>query len=284
MAKHTAPATTSAVTSDRPAQCIDIPLDAVVPDPNNRPIDESSERFLQLVDSIRLFGVINRAHVRAVGDGTYQLIDGERRWRAARAAGRSTFPVEAWPADTNVADLLARGIVSNDQRDDHGAVHIARRMRELKLEHGHTLEQLAQRLCMPHSRVKLYSSLFQGSEELLRFFEDHAIPLQLAAEFVKYEKATNEIAARKLAQRHLKEPLSCEQIAHLRSKLRSEDRLEVVDDPKPERRRTFVRQLESAFRRDPAAARAELESALAALGFRLVPVALPDGAGKESVS
>jgi ParB family chromosome partitioning protein len=285
MAKPTAPATTST----RNTRCLDVPLELLVPDPKNRRIDESSESFAEMADSLRVLGVINRLHVREQADGTFFLLDGEKRWRAAAVAKLVTVPVEAWPADVDAARLVALGIVSNDKRDDHGAVQTARRLRQLKLEYAYSLDQLATSVSMPLSRVKLYSTVFDASEELLGFFEELAVSLALANEFVKYQKATNEAAVLKLAARHRKEPLTCQQLIQLRRKLRGTTgdqggEASIGADPLPEKRRTFVTQFESAFRKDAAAAQVELAPVLAALGLRLVPAASAQPGPVESVA
>jgi hypothetical protein len=74
----------------------DIALTDIERDPDNRNIDEEDEAFAALVDSVRIFGVLQRLHVRLHGE-RFQLIDGERRYRAAIAIGLEAVPCEVWP-------------------------------------------------------------------------------------------------------------------------------------------------------------------------------------------
>src|SRR4029078_3883284 len=106
-----------------------------------------------------LFGVLQRVHVRPHRD-RFQLIDGERRYRAAIAAGLDAIPCEVWPAKSNRGDVLAAGIVLNEQRQEHSSIHVARRLRDLKNSEGLTSEEVAKRMAMPLDRVKTYFSLF----------------------------------------------------------------------------------------------------------------------------
>ena len=147
---------TEAVMGGRPA---DIPIDAIVPDEANRAIDESDEDFRELVESIRILGVLQRVHVQPRADGRYALIDGERRWRAALEAGRATLPCEVWPEDASPRDVTVAGVVMNEQRKAHGSLHVARRLRQIKNEFGETHEELARRTGLTLGRVKSYLSL-----------------------------------------------------------------------------------------------------------------------------
>jgi ParB family chromosome partitioning protein len=175
-----------------------VPVDGIVPDDNNRTIDETTDSFATLVDSIRVLGILNPVHVHEDGIG-FRVIDGERRWRAAKKAGLGEIPVYVWPSSAARQEALIAGVVLNDQREAHSCLHVARRLHEIRIQNGLTGEQVAAQSGLPLARVKTYLGLFQGSEFLLQFFLDHEVPLHIAAELVRYEKATNEARARRLA-------------------------------------------------------------------------------------
>jgi ParB family chromosome partitioning protein len=251
----------------------DIAVGEIERDPDNRNIDEADERFTALVDSVRVFGVLQRIHVRAHGS-RYQLIDGERRYRAALAAGLEAVPCEVWPANANRGDVVAAGIVLNEQRQAHSCIHVARRLRDLKNSEGLTSEEVAQRMAMPLDRVKTYFSLFGASDFLIIFLGEHAVPLKVAAEFVRYERATSEARSRKLAERYLEAPLTREQIANLRK--RAAERTEPEKgsyEGGRERTSAVARAIERAYRRDAQQAVSAIEAALRPLGYLLVAVA-----------
>ena len=101
-------------------------------------------RIDELTDSIREHGVLSPLMVRSVGDGYYQIIAGERRWRAARAAGIAELPARIVVADDQRALELA--MVENLQREDLSPIEEARGYRALMEEFGMTQEEVAQKV------------------------------------------------------------------------------------------------------------------------------------------
>ena len=102
------------------------------------------EKIDELSDSIREHGVLSPLMVRSMGDGSYQIIAGERRWRAARAAGLNELPARIVVADDKRALELA--MVENLQREDLSPIEEARGYRALIEEFGMTQEEIAQRV------------------------------------------------------------------------------------------------------------------------------------------
>ena len=98
----------------------------------------------ELTDSVRTHGILTPLIVRKVDDGYYQIIAGERRWRAARAAGLSELPVRIVVADDKSALELA--MVENLQREDLSPIEEARGYKALMEEFGMTQEEVAQRV------------------------------------------------------------------------------------------------------------------------------------------
>jgi len=102
------------------------------------------EKTDELADSIREHGVLSPLMVRSLDGGFYQIIAGERRWRAARAAGLTEVPVRIVIADDKRALELA--MVENLQREDLSPIEEARGYRALMEEFGMTQEEVAQRV------------------------------------------------------------------------------------------------------------------------------------------
>lgn len=249
----------------------ELPLSSIVPDESNRVIDETDEEFIELTDSIRVLGVLQRVHVQARGDGTYVLIDGERRWRASQRAGCESIAAEVWPEGSHPRDAVIAGLILNEQRKAHGAVHVARRLRLAKNQFAETQEQLAQRTGMPIARVKLYLSIFNASDHLLAFFEKDEVPLRVAAEFMRYEKGAGEAAARRLVARYRESAMSYQELLRLRTRggTRSGE-TEKTELPAERRRAGFAGRIDAAFRRDATAALLELRAVAQKLGYELV--------------
>jgi len=112
-------------------------------------------RIDELTDSIREHGVLSPLMVRSIGDGYYQIIAGERRWRAARAAGLNEVPSRIVVADDKRALELA--MVENLQREDLSPIEEARGFRALMEEFGMTQEDVAHRVSK--SRPSVANSL-----------------------------------------------------------------------------------------------------------------------------
>src|SRR5262249_15101678 len=104
-----------------------LPIDQIVPDERNRTIEED-EDLEALVDSIRVFGVLQPLHVQSLGENKYRLVDGERRWRAAQKGGLKKIPCEIWEP-SKAQDAAIAGVVLNEQRKAHSPIHVARRLR-----------------------------------------------------------------------------------------------------------------------------------------------------------
>ncbi len=254
---------------------LDVAVVDLVPDAENRAIDESDEAFALLTDSVRVMGVLVALHAQRRPDGKLQIWDGERRWRAARRAGVATVPCDVWPESTHPRDLVLAGVTINEQRQAHSCLAIARRLRAVKNQFAETHEQVAARTGLPLARVKAYLNLFNASDRLLAFFEETVVPLNTALELVRFEKACGEVECRRLIDRKEDEFLTCREVEQLRK--RHEGRKSGERTPKNAETaatppNAFVARLEAAFRRDSVLARKELEAVVAKFGLRLVLV------------
>jgi ParB family chromosome partitioning protein len=98
----------------------------------------------ELAESIRTHGVLTPLLVRRIPSGSYQIIAGERRWRASRAAGLTTIPAIIHDADDRRATELA--LIENLQREDLNPIEIAEGYRMLSEDYGLTQEDIAERV------------------------------------------------------------------------------------------------------------------------------------------
>jgi len=122
-------------------------------------------RIDELADSIREHGVLSPLMVRSVEGGYYQIIAGERRWRAARAAGLEEVPVRVVIADDKRALELA--MVENLQREDLSPIEEARGYRALMEEFSMTQEEVAQRVSRSRPSVANALRLLSLPAELM---------------------------------------------------------------------------------------------------------------------
>ena len=121
-----------------------LPIYKVEPNPNQPRQNFDQEELQALADSISVHGVIQPLTVRALDSGYYQIIAGERRWRAARLANISEIPVVILDADDKKAMELA--LIENLQRQDLNPVEEALGYQSLIEEYGLTQEETAARV------------------------------------------------------------------------------------------------------------------------------------------
>ena len=121
-----------------------LPLHKVEPNPNQPRRDFDAEELQSLADSIAEHGVVQPLTVREVGGGYYQIIAGERRWRASRLAGLREIPAVVIEADDKKTMELA--LIENLQRQDLNPVEEAQGYQTLMTEYGMTQEETAKRV------------------------------------------------------------------------------------------------------------------------------------------
>ena len=121
-----------------------LPIHKVEPNPDQPRRDFDEEELEALSESISIHGIIQPLTVRLMASGYYQIIAGERRWRAARMAGLDEIPVVVVEADDKKAMELA--LIENLQRQDLNPVEEAMGYQSLMEEYGMTQEEAAGRV------------------------------------------------------------------------------------------------------------------------------------------
>ena len=121
-----------------------VPLDRIEPNPNQPRIQFDEVSLSELAASIREHGVLQPILVRPIGPNRYQLIAGERRWRASRAAGMETIPALIEEIDDDAALEIA--IIENLQREDLSPLDEALMYDRMVKDHGYSIRRLAQKL------------------------------------------------------------------------------------------------------------------------------------------
>lgn len=121
-----------------------LPIHKVEPNRNQPRQDFDDEELNELAESITLHGIIQPLTVRELGNGYFQIIAGERRWRAARIAGLDEVPVVVVEADDRKVMELA--LIENLQRQDLNPMEEAMGYQSLMQEYGMTQEEAAARV------------------------------------------------------------------------------------------------------------------------------------------
>ena len=142
-----------------------LPIYKVEPNPDQPRRDFDEEELQALAESISEHGIIQPLTVRELNSGYYQIIAGERRWRAARLAGLGEVPVVVIEADDRKAMELA--LIENLQRQDLNPVEEALGYRSLMEDFGLTQEDAAKRVGKSRPAVTNALRLLSLNEEVL---------------------------------------------------------------------------------------------------------------------
>ena len=151
------------VTESQPQQgtadIMRIPVDMIEPNPFQPRMSFDQESLEELAESIRTLGLIQPITVRRKTDGRYQIISGERRFRACQLAGMDMMP--AYIRDTNDQGMLEMAIVENIQREDLDPIEVAMSYQRLIEECSLTQEQMAVRVGKKRASVTNYLRLLK---------------------------------------------------------------------------------------------------------------------------
>ncbi|HSB85607.1 MAG TPA: ParB/RepB/Spo0J family partition protein [Ilumatobacteraceae bacterium] len=138
------------VQGDEP-RLVDLPIDAIIPNQHQPRVHFDEESLAELAASIREIGVLQPVLVRPVGDAAYELVAGERRWRAARRAGLAVIP--SIVRNTDDLGLVERALVENLHRQDLTPLEEAAAYQQLIEDFELTHEQVASRVGKSRSAV-----------------------------------------------------------------------------------------------------------------------------------
>jgi len=119
------------LTETQPAGVVEIDLDRIQPKHNQPRKRFNQKRIEELAESIKEHGVIQPVVVRPLPDGTYELIAGERRWRASRLAGKTRIPCIVKEGNLPELKVKAQSLVENLQREDLSSLEIAMAIKDL---------------------------------------------------------------------------------------------------------------------------------------------------------
>lgn len=155
---------TSHVNTGKASRISEISLDDIVANPNQprRTFDE--EALQELADSIREHGVISPITLRQNDDGTYMIIAGERRFRAAKMAG--LYDIPAYVRTAKDEQVLEWALIENIQRENLDAIEIALAYQRLMDDFSLTQEQMSERVGKKRATVANYLRLLKLPAEI----------------------------------------------------------------------------------------------------------------------
>ena len=192
---------------------LSLPISQVEPG-LKQPRKRFDEESLQdLADSIRIHGIIQPLTVRRLSSGYYQIIAGERRWRAAKQAGLDEVPAVIIEADDR--KVMELGLIENLQREDLNPIEEANGYKVLMSEYGLTQEEVAQRVGKSRSAVANALRLLNLCPPVRAMVEDGRLTNGHARALLPLSPALQETTAATI----LKNDLSVRQTEQLVKKL-----------------------------------------------------------------
>ena len=137
----------------------EVRMDDIRPNPNQPRRDFDDDSLQELANSIRQIGVIQPITLRDMGDGTYVIIAGERRWRASQRIGLLTIPAYIRTVDDE--NMMEMALIENIQRQDLTALEVALAYQNLIEQYDLTQEQLSERVGKNRATVTNYLRLLK---------------------------------------------------------------------------------------------------------------------------
>ncbi|MBQ4344796.1 MAG: ParB/RepB/Spo0J family partition protein [Muribaculaceae bacterium] len=188
----------------------DIELSQISPNPDQprRTFDEDA--LEELATSIRELGIIQPLSLRKMGPDSYQIIAGERRYRAAQLAGLTRVP--AYIRTVNDSELTEMALIENIQREDLNAIEIALTFKKLIDQYNLTQERLSERIGKKRATIANFLRLLKLPAEVQLGLRDKRIDMGHARALLSIEKPTLQL---KLYNETIKQGLSVRKVEEL---------------------------------------------------------------------
>ncbi len=188
----------------------EIEVELIYPNPDQPRRSFDEETLEELASSIRELGVIQPLSLRDAGDGTYQIIAGERRWRAAKLAGLTSVP--AYVRTASDSEVTEMALIENIQREDLNAIEVALAFRKLIDTYSLTQDRLSERLGKKRATIANHLRLLKLPAEIQLGLRDHKLDMGHARALLSVTDPKQQL---KLYNLILKEGLSVRRVEEL---------------------------------------------------------------------
>lgn len=195
----------------------DIDLNYISPNPDQPRTTFDEEALDELASSIRELGIIQPLSLRKTGENSYQIIAGERRYRAALRAGLTSVP--AYIRTANDSELTEMALIENIQREDLNAIEIALTFKKLIDQYNLTQERLSERIGKKRATVANFLRLLKLPAEVQLGLRDKRVDMGHARALLTINqpslqlKLYNEIIKHGLSVRKVEELAKAYQLA-----------------------------------------------------------------------
>lgn len=166
---------TEAIRTEGSSSINEVDLSLIVPNPDQPRREFDEEALAELATSIRTIGLIQPISLRMMPDGHYQIIAGERRYRAAKLAGIATLPAYIKTAEDDL--VMEMALIENIQREDLNAIEIALAFQKLLEIYQLTQEKLSDRLGKKRATIANYLRLLKLPAEIQLGLKNHKIDM-----------------------------------------------------------------------------------------------------------
>lgn len=189
----------------------ELSISLIQPNPNQPRREFDEERLEELANSIRALGLVQPITVQELGGGQYQIISGERRWRAAQRAGLERLPAYIRPV--RAEELMELALVENIQREDLNAIEIALAYQQIiDLQHLKQ-EELAERVGKKRTTVANYLRLLRLPAEIQLGLTQRLIDMGHARALLQIEDTERQLELYALIQQEQLSVRAVEELA-----------------------------------------------------------------------
>jgi ParB family chromosome partitioning protein len=177
------------------------PLDLLQPGKYQPRVDMSQDSLEELADSIRAQGLVQPIVVRPINDGHYEIIAGERRWRASKLAGLDTIP--ALVRDVPDRNAIAMALIENIQRENLNPMEEANALHRLREEFSMTHQEAAEAVGRSRAAVSNLLRLRNLTDEVKRLVENCDLEMGHARALLALESEQQSTAAQHVVEKGL---------------------------------------------------------------------------------
>lgn len=169
----------------------EIEISQIQPNPNQPRREFDQEALQELANSISEVGIIQPITLRQVENGKYQIIAGERRWRASQLAGLTSIP--AYIRTVEDEGVMEMALVENIQREDLNAIEVALAYQHLAETTGMTQEKISKRVGKSRAAVTNYMRLLKLPAQVQMALKNHEIDMGHARALLAIDSPSTQI-------------------------------------------------------------------------------------------
>ena len=192
--------TSTNVQTEGSSNLSEIDIAQIEPNPNQPRREFDPEALQELANSIRELGIIQPITLRKVNDHKFQIIAGERRWRASQLAGLEKIP--AYIVDVEDQGVMEMALVENIQREDLNAIEIALAYQHLAEATGMTQAKISERVGKSRAAVTNYMRLLKLPAQVQIALKNHEIEMGHARALLSIDSPSEQIKLFKEVQQH----------------------------------------------------------------------------------